>query len=271
MYKYIFRIILSVLIVVVIFVQPVCQAADTSSSTIVEKLDRIEASEILKKADEFRSPWPSFIMVANLSFERFNEKKQEVFRVFTRDYFKSLVSYIDPVKERGNILLMVYDNLWYYVKKTQNPMRITPIQKLSGGASYGDITRLSWSKDYLAEMVGEQTVTINEQTFQTRVLKLIANSKSATYYSIDLYIEKSTGYPRKAVVYLQSGKKMKTLYFTEFEKIAGKTMNTKIKFIDHLSSDNITMLTFSKVCPKKSPDRFFLKSNLPSLNSEVVY
>jgi len=130
---------------------------------------------------------------------------------------------------------------------------------------------LSWSRDYVADMVGEQVLPVKEQTYDTWVLKLTARSKSATYHSIDLYIEKGNGYPRKAVVYLQSGKKMKTLYFTQYEKIVDKMMNTKIEFVDHLSSDNVTIMKFSKVTLKKSPDRFFLKSNLPSLNSEVVY
>ena len=271
MFKYLLRILLSVFLMMFLVVRQECRVADTSSNTITDKADTIKASEILKKADEFRSPWPNFIMIAHLSFEKLNEEKQEVFRVFTRDYFKSLVSYIDPAKERGNILLMVDDNLWYYVNKTQYPIRITPIQKLSGGASYGDVTRLSWSRDYNANMVGEQTVTVKEQSYETWLLKLLARSNSATYHAIDLYIEKGTGYPRKAELYLQSGKKMKTLYFTAYQTMAGRMMNTKIEFIDHLSSDNVTTLTFSKVQVKKSPDRFFLKSNLPSLNSEVVY
>ena len=266
-----FRIILSVFLLLSLVAREDSRAAGTASITIGDKSDTIHAAEILKKSDEVRSPWPNFIMVAHLSFEKFNEEKQEVFRVFNRDYFKSLVSYIEPVKQRGNILLMVDDNLWYYVNNTQYPMRITPIQKLSGGASYGDVARLNWSRDYNATMVGEQTLTVKGQTYETWVLKLIARSNSATYHIIDLYIEKGTSYPRKAEVYLQSGKKMKTLYFTAYQPMAGKMMNTKIEFIDHLSSDNVTTLTFSEVQVKKSPDRFFLKSNLPSLNSEVIY
>ncbi|UZJ41265.1 outer membrane lipoprotein-sorting protein [Prosthecochloris sp. SCSIO W1101] len=240
------------------------------TDTVKEAIDP-KASEILQRADSARSPWPDFTMAADIAFEKHGQLKKEKFRVFVKDYLKSLVSYVEPVKQRGNMLLMVGDNLWYYVNNTRRPMRITPIQKLSGGASYGDITRLSWSKDYSPEPGGEQSVAVGERSFDTWFLKLKANSKSATYHTIDLYVEKGTFFPRKAVVYLQSGKKMKTMYFTEYKTMAGKKMNTRIEFIDHLSSDNMTSLTFSNVIVKTSPNRFFLKSSLSTLYGEVVY
>lgn len=233
--------------------------------------DMPEASEILEKADAVRSPWADFIMIADIAFEKHGQLKREKFRVFVKDYLKTLVSYIDPVKQRGNMLLMVGDNLWYYVNNTRRPMRITPIQKLSGGASYGDITRLNWSDDYVPKIAGEHSVVLQERSYDTWFLKLRAHSKSATYHMIDLYVEKGTFFPRKAVVYLQSGKKMKTMYFTEYRTMAGKMMNTRIDFVDHLSSDSKTSLIFSNVVVRRSPDRFFLKSNLSSLYGEVVY
>ncbi len=237
-----------------------------------DKMNNIpQAVELLKKADEVRSPWPGFTMRADLSYEKFGELKEESFRVFTRDYVKTLVSYIDPIKQRGNMLLMIDENLWYYVHKTQRPMRITPIQKLSGGASYGDITRLSWSRDYDPVMMGEGVITVGETSHDAWLLRLTAHSKSATYHTIDLYVEKNTFYPRKAVVYLQSGKKMKTMFFAGYRETAGKMMNTTIEFVDHLSSDRLTTLVFSDVVAMESPARFFLKSSLPSLYSEIVY
>ncbi|MCG8344657.1 MAG: outer membrane lipoprotein-sorting protein [Chlorobiales bacterium] len=229
------------------------------------------AGDVLKKADAVRAPWGDFTMIAEIAFEKHGQLKKEKFRVFIKDYLKTLVSYLEPAKQRGNMLLMVGENLWYYVSNTKRPMRITPIQKLSGGTSYGDITRLSWSDDYIPEMVGEQNVEVGEQSFDTWFLKLKAKTKSATYHTIDLYVERESFFPRKAVVYLQSGKKMKTMYFTKYRIMAGKMMNTRIDFIDHLSSDSETSLVFSAVDVRKFPDRFFLKSSLSSLYGEVVY
>jgi len=244
-------------------------SSPSASAPVIEGAQ--SAEELVKQADAVRAPWPGFAMRADLSYEKFNKRKEETFRVFTRDYVKTLVSYIDPVKQRGNMLLMINDNIWYYVSKTQRPMRITPIQKLSGGASYGDITRLSWSGDYDPVIEGESRITVNGKTYAGWLLKLTARSKSATYHTMDLYVDKEKGYPRKAVVYLQSGKKMKTMYFIDYKMIAGKMMNTRIDFVDHLSLDAMTSMIFSNITVKQSPDRFFLKSALPSLSSEAVY
>lgn len=242
-----------------------------AESDSMETVALPDPSTVLEKADKVRAPWAGFTMIADIAFEKHGRSKQERFRVFVRDYRKTLVSYLKPARQRGNLLLMVDDNLWYYVNETKRPMRITPIQKLSGGTSYGDITRLNWSGDYVPEIVGEEQVRVEEETYDTWLLKLTAKSRSATYKTIDLFVEKESYFPRKAIVYLQSGKKMKTMYFTKFRKTAGKMMNTRIDFVDHLSSDRETSMIFSGISVKSAPKRFFLKSSLPLLYSEVVY
>jgi len=231
----------------------------------------LSASAILRQADMKRSPWSDFTMLADLVYQKRGERTTERFRVFVHEHTKSLVSYLEPDKQRGNMLLMVGDNLWYYVNKTSRPMRITPIQKLSGGASYGDITRLNWSGDYRSELVGQDSVDFSDAFWDCWVLQLQALSSSATYHSIVLSVEKNTFVPRKAVVYLRSGKKMKTLFFTQYQIIGGKMMNTRIDFIDHLSADSQSSMIFSKISLKTLPDRYFLKTSLPSLYGEVVY
>ncbi|TLU83439.1 MAG: outer membrane lipoprotein-sorting protein [Chlorobium sp.] len=247
-----------------------CLGAVAGNNTVSQS-SVVSAEEILKKADEFRSPWPDYNMTATLSYKKEAVEEREIFRVFVKNHVKTLVSYIEPQKQRGNMLLMVDDNLWYYVHKTQRPMRITPVQKLSGGASYGDITKLDWSRDYLADNAGTEKIEFRDRTYEAWHLRLTARSRSATYHTVDLYIEKETGYPRKAVVYLQSGKKMKTLYFSGYNINAGKMMNTRIDFVDHLAGDRETSLIFSKVSVRKSPDSFFLNTSLPSIYSEVVF
>ena len=237
--------------------------------TLAEVNNSARAEEILNRADDVRSPWSDFTMTAKLEYEKMGEQKKDLFRVYIKDHVNSLVCYLEPLKQRGNLLLMLDDNLWYYVHKTQRPMRITPIQKLSGGASYGDVSRLSWGKDYTASFGGSEQLTVKGRVYDTWFLKLNARSRSATYSAIDLYVEKSTGYPRKAIVYLRSGKKMKTLYFTTFSTINGRAMNTGMEFIDHLEGDSKTTMIFSGVSVRKSPARYFLKSNLPSIYPDL--
>lgn len=233
--------------------------------------DEINAQHILEKADESRAPWGDFsmnVMIENV--DNRNNNTKHLFRVFIKDYIKSIVYYLYPIKQRGNLLLMVGDDLWFYVYRTQRPVRITPIQKLTGGASYGDVSRLSWSIDYIVDSLSEERVMINEKIYDSLLLKLMARSKSATYNKIDLYVDKKTFLPLKSFVYLFSGKKMKTIYYTGFSKIAGKTMNTKVEIVDHLSDEKKTVMLFSDVEIKKVPERFFIKSNLHELSGSIV-
>ena len=228
-----------------------------------------KAKLILKKADMSRSPWPKFVMKAIINYERRGKMVEDIYRVYVKDYNKSLVGFLSPLKQKGNLLLMVDDNLWYYVKDTRKAVRITPLQRLSGGASYGDITRLSWSEDYEAVIIGKTIIEVNKTSYHTINLELTAHSRGATYYKINLFIEEETLFPRRADVYLQSGMKMKTLYFTRFENSHGKPMNREILFVDHMKNDDITTLKFEEVEPKHVPDRYFLKTKMPVLSREV--
>jgi len=234
-----------------------------------ETLENREAKLILKKADLSRAPWPAFRMKAIINFERRGETVEETYRVYVKDYTKTLVGFLSPPKQEGNLLLMVGENLWYYVRDTQRPMRITPIQRLSGGASYGDIARLNWSEDYEPVIIGKRLIEVNNVTYPTIHLELTARSNGATYHKIDLFVEENSFYPRRADVYLQSGILMKTLYYTHFDLSHGKPINRQIIFIDHMQDDQITTLNFDKVETRQIPDIYFLKTKMQDLSKEV--
>jgi hypothetical protein len=246
---------------------------DSKTTQVIQELPLDSSHEkaklILKKADMSRSPWPKFVMKAIINYERRGKMVKDIYRVYVKDYNKSLVGFLSPLKQKGNLLLMVDDNLWYYVKDTRKAVRITPLQRLSGGASYGDITRLSWSEDYEAVIIGKTIIEVNKTSYHTINLELTAHSRGATYHKINLFIEEETLYPRRADVYLQSGMKMKTLYFTRFEISHGKPMNREILFVDHMKNDDVTTLKFEEVEPKHVPDRYFLKTKMAVLSREV--
>jgi len=42
-------------------------------------------------------------------------------------------------------VLMLGDDFWLLMPSSQRPLRITPMQKLLGDASTGDIATLSWA------------------------------------------------------------------------------------------------------------------------------
>jgi outer membrane lipoprotein-sorting protein len=235
------------------------------SFTNAQKVSKIQPTEILKKAELQRVPWKSmslsaFILNNNIEYE---------YRVFYDDR-KTLIAYMKPDLERGNLLLMKNEDLWFYVKRTKRPIRITPIQRLSGATSFGDLARLDWSVDYSIEKMTEGKDTINGRKTDIYMFDLKAKTKSATYQRIKLTIDKINYRPLYSEVYLISGKLYKTLIFTKYEKIKGSVINTQIKFIDNFSKGKESIIDFKNVKKeKKIPSRYYLKTSLQDIFEEI--
>lgn len=169
-------------------------------------------------ADSFRSPLQNGEF--NTSLTLFKESKQ----VEQSNYFVQLnaqgdsrVTMLDK-RSKGQKVLLTEDAMWLYIPRTKKAIRITPIQRLMGQASYGDVSSLNWQHEYQwnGEAIKEQQ--INEHT--NTCFTLQATRKSATYRSIYLCLDKHSLRPIHAQFYLASGKLMK-----QAEYIYAKTDN----------------------------------------------
>jgi outer membrane lipoprotein-sorting protein len=239
-----------------------------TSSTMV--ISDKTPEQILKEAEGKRSPWTQMSMIAELTTNAKSGTTISIYKVYFKDEINTLVAFMEPKFEKGNLLLMVDADLWYYVRETKKPTRITPVQRLSGSVSYGDLARLGWSKDYTIVSSEETELTTETGTASTYLLNLAAKSQGATYQKIKLWIDKKTSRPLKSEVYLLSGKMFKTMYFTKYEIINNKEVNSQIEFIDHFNGDQKSVLNFSKITQEKSiPNRFFIKTSLAEVSDEV--
>lgn len=131
--------------------------------------------------------------------------KERRYTVFAQAGRQSLVLMQSPA-EQGQKVLMLGDDFWLLMPNSQRPLRITPMQKLLGDASTGDIATLSWSGDYRAELVGEEPCQPNEQARQCLHLSLHATRKGVTYSRIELWLGKTRHEPVRADLYVQSDK-----------------------------------------------------------------
>lgn len=84
-------------------------------------------------------------------------EKTNQYDVYVRENRESLVLF-QSATEAGQKMLMLGDNYWLLMPKSRRPIRITPMQKLLGEASVGDISTLTWSDDYQASLEGEDSV-----------------------------------------------------------------------------------------------------------------
>jgi hypothetical protein len=116
-----------------------------------------DVTTLLKDADHYRMSADNLKVDTLVQTYRTDgtPDKERRYTVFAQAGRQSLVLMQSPA-EKGQKVLMLGDDFWLLMPGSQRPLRITPMQKLLGDASTGDIATLSWSGDYTATLAGEE-------------------------------------------------------------------------------------------------------------------
>src|SRR5271165_5164747 len=139
-----------------------------------------DANELLRKSDMFRNGWPSYVLRVKITnFESGKSDEEALYEVSQKGSEKTYVEFLSP-RDKGRHLLMLADDMWIYLPDTSRPVRITPLERLSGDASNGDVARTNYAEDYTPEYLRTEKVGAE----QCYVLDLTAKRKGATYQRI---------------------------------------------------------------------------------------
>lgn len=159
------------------------------------------------KADSYRLPFTSGELKTSLTLYK-NSSKVETSKYFVQlnEQGDSRVTMLDK-RSKGQKVLLTDNAMWLYIPRTKKAIRITPMQRLMGQASYGDVSSLSWQHEYQWDKSKITEQTINKQ--KNRCFTVKAIRKSATYRTIKLCLDSHTSRPLSAAFYLASGKLMK--------------------------------------------------------------
>jgi hypothetical protein len=197
---------------------------------------------LLKAADKYRMS--SENMQVDTQISVFNTDgspdKERRYTVFAQARHQSLVLMQSPA-EKGQKVLMLGDDFWLLMPGSQRPLRITPMQKLLGDASTGDIATMSWADDYTGTLAGEERCGEPEQPCVH--LSLAAARKGVTYQRIELWLGKARHEPVKADLYVQSDKLAKQARFV-FDKPAAPTTVTAMLLRDQLTNKKETQVRY---------------------------
>ncbi len=201
-----------------------------------------EVSAILQRADKYRMS--SDNMQVDTLISVFNTDgspdKERRYTVFAQAHHQSLVLMQSPA-EKGQKLLMLGDDFWLLMPGSQRPLRITPMQKLIGDASTGDITTLSWADDYTGSVGGIERC--GEPAQDCTHLSLQANRKGVTYQRIELWVGKAQGEPVKADLFVQSDKLAKQARFV-MDQPSAPTAVTAMLLRDQLTNKKETQVRY---------------------------
>lgn len=212
-----------------------------------------DAQALLKRSDAFRNGWPAYTLHVKITnYESGKSDEESLYEVSQKGTDKTYVEFMSP-RDKGRHLLMLGDDMWIYLPDTSRPVRITPLERLSGDASNGDVARTNYAIDYSAVYVRNEKVG-HEDCY---VLDLTARRKGATYQRILYWIRIEDARPVRAEFYLASGKHIKSATFDEYASFGGRLLLRRLTLHDEIRHNSHSVLEYSGVAPRELPDKLF--------------
>jgi len=216
----------------------------------------MKPKEILIEADKARGNLKGVAWLAEIESIEKGRKQFRALEIKNRGT-NTLAKFVSPAKVKGRKLLMLDRNMWFIKPGLRKPMPISPMQKLMGGASYGDIASTNYAGDYHADFLVKEEIN-GEQCF---LFDLVAKNKKATYDRIRYWISERRLVGVKSDFYSVSGKLFKSATFEYDNRIAidgaAHLFVSKMIISDALSDENVTTLSYSKIKLKNIPDSTF--------------
>jgi outer membrane lipoprotein-sorting protein len=213
-----------------------------------------EPSAILARSDAFRNPLSSFAIDVELTSYVGTKSETSKYRVYGKGSERSVVEFVAPASEKGKFLLMLRDAMWIYMPSTSRPIRISPLQRLMGQASNGDVARTGFTTDYIAKSATEEA--------EAWVLELEAKDPSLSYKRVRLWIARSSYEPLRAEFHVASGKLLKRAHYRKFGTMAGRRVLTDVEIEDVVRPGRRTLMRYSNLVARENPDKMFLKDAL---------
>ncbi len=222
------------------------------------------ADELVLQADKYRQSADNLKVSTVIKlYKNDSLDRERAYDVYIRPERKSLVISKSP-SEKGQKILMLADNFWLLLPKTKRPIRITPMQKLIGEASTGDVATMRWNEDYYAEYIAPYKTSGSGNN----ELRLTAKRKGVTYKKIDLSLAPESHIPIRAKLYLASGKLAKIAEF-ELSERNGLLQVSKMILRDRINKNQYTVIEYLTTEDYSLTDKYYNPSYLarnPSVN-----
>jgi outer membrane lipoprotein-sorting protein len=213
----------------------------------------IDAQALLTESDTMRNGTESFTeRVKITNYEGAKADEEHLYSVSQKGLDKTHVEFLSP-REKGRFLLMLGDDMWVYLPDTSRPVRITPLERLTGDASNGDVARTNYAYDYDAVYLR----TEDDGATRCHVLELTARRKGSTYHRILYWIRVEDARPVKAEFYLTSGKQIKSATFDDYRTDGGHTRLVRMTIYDQIRKNSRSVLEYSNFEPRALPDSVF--------------
>lgn len=215
------------------------------------------SADILRAADEARGSVDGLAWrVAIESSDNDRVTDRLVYDIKVRAFDFAGVS-LEPPKYKGNKILMLNTNMWFYKPGLSRPVPISQRQKLMGDAAYGDIAATNYAENYTATRLPDEIVN-GEECY---VFDLKAKIDKVTYDRITYWVSKKRQLGIKAEYFTVSGKKFKSAWmdYANTVKVNGTTRPflSRIALRGELMNTEVTYLKLANPHIEAIPDYVF--------------
>ncbi|HUH62025.1 MAG TPA: outer membrane lipoprotein-sorting protein [Terracidiphilus sp.] len=212
-----------------------------------------DAQALLKRSDTYRNGWPSYVVRVKITdYDAGRPDEEHLYEVSQKGTDRTYVEFMSP-REKGRHLLMLVDDMWLYLPDTSRPVRITPLERLTGDASNGDVARTNYAVDYSPVYLRTEKAGAEE----CYVLELTAKRKGATYQRILYWLRAEDARPVRAEFYLTSGKHIKSATFDDYTTFEGRPLLRRLTLYDEIRHSSHSVLEYSDAVPRQLPDKLF--------------
>lgn len=235
----------------------------TSPVGLAQTSRGLDAQDILQRADEARFPQEGFEVVVRItSTEDGRPVEGRTLKVLSKGNENTIVLTVEPASERGQIMLMKERDLWMFLPRVSQPVRLSLAQRLTGQVANGDIARANFAGDYRPSVAGTQR--IGNDSFI--VLDLAAVDRKVAYQRVRYWVRQKDYRPHKAEFYSVSGRLLKTCLYEDFRQMGGKLRPARLIMTDALAKGTESTLRYSDLKLRDLPDRIFTKEYLRRLD-----
>lgn len=221
-----------------------------------------EADALVAAADAIRFPQEAFqvdVKVATTGGESAIDARS--YRILSKGNRQTLVMTTAPASERGQILLMKDDDLWVFLPKVSQPVRLPLSQKLTGQVANGDLARANFAGDYSARHLREETIDGRVHY----VLELTAARRGVTYQRVLYWVDAKNNRPHKAEFYTVSGALLKAARYDDFQKVEGKDRPMRLTLTDATKQGEVSTMTYTGMKRRSLDDKIFTKQYMKKL------
>lgn len=176
------------------------------------------------------------------------------FRVLDDGRESSIVEFLDPL-QRGTKVLSTARDLWLFTARTRRAIKIPPLQRLFGEASYGDIARLRLASDYA--IVGARSAAGGLIETDLR-----ATTPGATYDRVRLTVRAGDLVPVRADYFVASGKHLRTVEFVGAALSGGRLRNDRWRIYAPDMPRRVTEVVVERAIARKLPAAMFSRRAL---------